>query len=92
MADTWQCRYHPDGSGRFRGESPAAFKKRQEQEKADAEMTKREEAERQRLEKQETCSHYSCQPTEWHWSGAIRVMYCPDCELSEYRDDPNGDV
>ncbi|MGG9131225.1 hypothetical protein [Enterobacter hormaechei] len=55
-------------------------------------MTKREEAERQRLEKQETCSHYSCQPTEWHWSGAIRVMYCPDCELTEYRDDPNGDV
>ena len=83
-------RYHPDGSGRLRGESTAAFKKRQQEEKLDAEMWAREEAERNKQAKQESCSHYSCQPAEWHWSGAIRVMYCPDCELSEYREDPNA--
>lgn len=82
--------YHPDGSGRLRGESPKAFAKRQRLEAEDAALWRQEEKERQQREKQESCAHYHCEPTEWHWSGAVREMTCRDCGLRDYREEPGN--
>lgn len=45
-------------------------------------------------QQQAECGHYTCHPTEWHWSGQIRVMVCDDCGLEDYREEstPGGDV
>lgn len=50
---------------------------------AEAEDARRAELNQKRRE----CGHYNCAPTEWHWSGQIRVMRCNDCGEEDYRED-----
>lgn len=55
----------------------------QEDRDREAEEADRREAERNKAQRE--CGHYSCEPTEWWWSGKIREMTCRDCGLAEYR-------
>jgi hypothetical protein len=34
--------------------------------------------------KRRECDHYNCKPTEWHWNGQPRVMWCEDCGDTNY--------
>ena len=48
---------------------------------AEAEDARQAELNKKRRE----CDHYDCAPSEWHWSGKIRVMRCNDCGEEDYR-------
>jgi len=48
------------------------------------------ESDRKRAEeyrKQQRCPHAECYPTTWHWSGKPAEMHCPECGLTEFRED-----
>lgn len=59
--------------------------RRKTQAELDAEAQAEDEANAKRWQEQRDCTHYNCFPTEWHWSGQIRVMRCNDCQLEDYR-------
>lgn len=56
------------------------------------EAKRQEDKERQRIYRQSICVHYSCQPTEWHWSGKPRVMVCDDCGATNSIYDDSNDI
>lgn len=74
-------------SERQRGESPRAYSLRLQRERIEAELEAEDQKERDFLGRQERCSHYDCEPIEWHWNGKPRVMYCRECELQNYLED-----
>lgn len=80
-----------DPSERQRGESPRAYSQRLQRERAMAAAEAEDQKVRDHLAKQRSCSHYECEPIEWHWNGKPRVMYCRECELQNYLEDKQDD-
>lgn len=69
---------------RRRGESPAAYSRRLRDERVFAALEEEDRKERAQRAQQESCAHYNCEPTEWHWDGTPREMHCRDCGLTNY--------
>lgn len=49
----------------------------------DAELEALEEMDRQEMARR-NCEHEKCYPTEWHWNGRPRVMFCDECQQANY--------
>lgn len=55
---------------------------RRAQEEADFYARREEE-----LQKQDSCSHYQCDVTEWTWEGKPREVVCRDCGATNFIED-----
>ena len=59
--------------------------RKETKEEMDLRIQAEEELLRIRFERQSTCSHWRCTPTEWWWStGKIRTLRCDECDLEQY--------
>lgn len=61
--------------------------RRKSQEELDAILQAEAERNAEKYRIRSECGHYNCAPSEWYWSGQIRVMRCNECGEEDYREE-----